>query len=197
MSKGGIDAELVRLAAAQAKAFLPAKKRPSGRKKYGAGKIVVSDPNFWAKVHLGSLYQSAAAKDLFGIYVRKDSSLNSFDKRKFAEMRPRPMQRLLKRFKEAVAAKDFAAVYTIAKAVEMFSKGTLLAYPRKHFIAATYVSIVQKYKRPPTPISLAKACQARHPGVFKSVLDEAIFREIRELQLPVASSKANKIKKKR
>jgi hypothetical protein len=196
MSRLGSDADFLRLAAEQAAAFLPKKRKPKGRKKYGVAKLVYGDPRFWAKANLGSLHDSAAAKDLWMVFAKP--ILQGTNDEGILKLRPKANQRLQKRFNEAVKKKDFIGIRKIADAVEMFLQNPyLFRYPRHFALARVHQWLFRRTGKKPTAAEIIVVARKEFPALFGKVLDEAIFRDIREMRIPISLKKANKRQKKR
>lgn len=196
MSRLGSDADFLRLAAKQAAAFLPKKRKPKGRKKYGVTNLVYGDPRFWAKANLGSLYESAAAKDLWMIFAKP--ILKGTNEDGILKLRPKAYQRLQKRFNDAVQKKDFIAIRKIADAVEMFLQNPyLFRYPRHFALARVYQWLLKRTGKKPNASKIVVVARKEFPALFGKVLDEAIFRDIREMHIPISLKKANNKQKKR
>ena len=181
----------------QAAKFLPKPKKKGGRKSYALSKPKFTDPRFVQKLVAGKFHDWPEISDLFNLYlVAPENFVAGTTKGKKAE--DMALKPILKWVGEAIRKKDFATLTKLAKAVEMFAaEKSGIADLRKSALALFHFEYWHTKKRYPTPaelVAFAREQQGKEK-IFDDCLDETLFRDIRAMQLPVATKGANKTKK--
>lgn len=201
MSRLGSDEEFRKLAAKQASQFLPIPKKKGGRGKGRATSPKWDDPQFAKKLALGAFHDWPLAMDLLDLYADIPTRFAE-DPASLERAQLHVLNKIGNWMVKAVADKDHASLAKLASAVEMFSHSHLglgFADLRKVVLAAGFGAFLKETKRKPTASELIHSCRSRpvDSKVLAGHLDEALFRDIRDMRLPVAPSRANTKKKSR
>lgn len=147
------------------------------------------------KLVAGRFYDWPDIKHLMAFYSAETEPIKSLDDKK---QKAAALKSILSFVAAALGKRDFKPLYTLARAVEMFAvEKAPVADMRKASIAFQYFKLVQKQKRKPTAAELVAFCrQDQEVGkILSQHLDESVFRDIRQMQLPVVKKPANKNKK--
>lgn len=185
----------------QARLYRKIAGKPTGRGKGRATSPKWNDPKFRQKLMLGAFHDWPLAMDLFELYADIPARFAE-DPKSLEQAQLFILTKIGNWMVKAVAAKDHASLAKLAAAVEMFAAvrmGLGFAELRKVVLAVGFMAYVKEKGKSPTASELIQSCRERQVDgkVLAGHVDEALYRDIRDMQLPVARGRTNRKKKKR